>query len=108
MLLQFLTIDQIATLTPDQIGTLTLSLDCNNYGDFSYVISRLLAPITNPTGIWADFNPINRYYQKLINTPGLIPIECLPQPPNPADYGNLTLPRSTIWVNWGPLSNQIE
>jgi hypothetical protein len=112
--LQSLTIDQITQLTSSQIGILALQCHSNNtngdsYGEFSYVVTkRLIAPILNPSGIWADFNTVNRYYQKIISTPGLIPVEYLPSPPNPADYADLTSPKSTIWVNWGSLSNQIN
>jgi hypothetical protein len=58
-------------------------------------ISQLLEPIENPSGIWADYNPVRRWYD-WVKT--VLPPDRVPSEPSVADYPDLTSPRSSRWM----------
>lgn len=90
-----LTIASLAAVTLNDLGGLTI--DCSIVGIPSAVLDNLFAPIVNPSGVWADFNPTHVLWEKVVALSLVIPMECVPDEPVPSDYPDLMSPRSAIW-----------
>jgi hypothetical protein len=62
---------------------------------------RLIEPVIYPSGIWADFNAVLRYYDELkqLADQGIIDRDRLPAPPSPFNYTDYVSPRSEFWGN---------
>ncbi len=63
--------------------------------------------IDNPTGVWADFNPVYNGWLTLVNwaREGILCFDELPPAPDPADYTDYTSPKTVNIDNVSKMKN---